>query len=239
MKKLLETLQRKWAEYLLEMFVITFGIIGAFMLNSWNEGRVNYNHAIDYHRRILVNFDQLIDQNQSRLLKSQNILDAVVHSIDLLQSGVLSSSDRETFEFAIINYGRFIVTDQKVLILQEMNSNGDLDLIYNTDIRNELIKFNARLIADEYILKTTGKTIQENQFYFDQFSRSLVNSVTHEQRVIFDFERMKNSPEFINRFSRLASAWNVQVRFSQLNIEKVMSLKAKFTAELNQLEQSK
>jgi len=52
MKRILSTLKEKWPEYILEILVITIGILGAFLLNNWNEQKKDKQKAI----KLLVDY---------------------------------------------------------------------------------------------------------------------------------------------------------------------------------------
>ena len=73
MKKILETLKRKWAEYLLEIIVIMIGVLGAFSLNNWKESWSTKMQEIELltsiHKEFTLNRNEL---NRS-IEKAQNI----------------------------------------------------------------------------------------------------------------------------------------------------------------------
>ena len=75
MKKLLTTLSDKWAEYILEILVITIGILGAFALNNWNEDRKENAKREDL------------------LLSLQSDLNSDIHSIKLQNKRVIERAD--------------------------------------------------------------------------------------------------------------------------------------------------
>ena len=58
MKRILNTLKEKWPEYILEILVITVGIFGAFLLNSWNDKVKSRNQQAAFLTNILSNLEE-------------------------------------------------------------------------------------------------------------------------------------------------------------------------------------
>lgn len=69
MKKLLQTLKEKWAEYLLEILVITIGILGAFALNNWNSEVQSRNEA---YSALIPLRNEIIQNVENEITVSRN-----------------------------------------------------------------------------------------------------------------------------------------------------------------------
>ena len=104
MKKILETLKKKWAEYLLEILVIMIGILGAFALNTWNEARksriMEVEIIINIRDALASDLDQInntIEGGRTRITFTQAFLEAAENEVNLNDSltdnyGLLSAN---------------------------------------------------------------------------------------------------------------------------------------------------
>ena len=144
MKKILETLNRKWAEYLLEVLVITIGILGAFVLNNWNEHKKEQKQASIILRAIRTDMIQDIEgiergrKNYERKLAYFQLVDP---GFDRNSNFNFSLADT----ISLVNYGRLFGLARSfrsnTSTFDAMISEGHSDLIANRELISRIQRF--------------------------------------------------------------------------------------------------
>lgn len=134
MKRIFNTLSQKWPEYLLEVLVITMGILAAFALNNWNDQRKLRNREI----QMLINIQSglksdlgdLRDNNQGqRSLRSSQLI-----VLDFLD-GQVGYHDSLDWHFGhLYLYSTFLANEGA---FETLNSIGQ-DIISNDSLLSEI-----------------------------------------------------------------------------------------------------
>jgi len=138
MKKILETLKRKWAEYLLEIIVITIGILGAFILNNWNDNRAN---------RILETeiYNDLYMSLQTDSIQLVKIIGDLKASIEAQKKIIQNNHDdlisKYNAQILLNDFYRGIYSFfPKKGVYNLLMRNNQLDLITSDNIKSQLIE---------------------------------------------------------------------------------------------------
>jgi len=139
MKKILETLKQKWAEYLLEIIVITAGILGAFALNSWNEGRKLEIAELSYLKRIRTDLIEDTVYYDRRIKESEEIVDNHLKFIQGIYEEQNNAEDVfKLFELIDFNSEQLTIQNSSYL---ELTNGGKLDIFSNEIIKQSIINY--------------------------------------------------------------------------------------------------
>lgn len=163
MKRIFSTLSDKWPEYLLEILVITIGILGAFALNNWNENRKSENTEVKYLKELrndLVETSTEINSDRELHLLA---LESSIICRDFMLFGEVYH-DSLTGHFQKIRWDAQIYP--KASAYESIKASG-IDIITNDSIRIKITTFYQVILQD---LIDLGRFQQGAQNFLNSFS---------------------------------------------------------------------
>jgi hypothetical protein len=154
MKKILSTLKEKWAEYILEILVITIGILGAYALNSWNEQNKAKTLEKEYVFRLIEDLakDTSIFNNELRSTKIRFEESRLLYEIVTAEKPIIR--DTANFLLSIQTIGR---TNKPVIhkdTFEDLISTGNASIIQDKTLFNATSSYYSNIPVewfDEYI----------------------------------------------------------------------------------------
>jgi type II secretory pathway pseudopilin PulG len=194
MKKLVTTLAQKWPEYLLEILVITIGVLGAFGLNNWNESKQKGAQEQQILRQLLSDYEANLSQLDQKIAERQSIM---THGLKVLS---YIDAPENVNKDSLIDYLAVLVVDPTFdPIENNLINSGNIHLIQNPNLNKLLTNWTSDLIALQEIEKIwTGITYEQYGPMLNEMgiSRSVISSFWNDrkQNWILDSDTKTNLP---------------------------------------------
>lgn len=209
-KKLIE--QGKKANYFKyaigEIFLVVIGILIALQVNNWNEQRKENQLSEEYIGRIAEDLDRLIERSEYQSTLYREVLSSITETQRLLERGTpLSDTEKETVDYAILWFPRTTYQLPAMLTYEEMKASGNLNLIDDITLRNELAEFYSYLLQVENMFVRMAADTDSQFTIYNKYIKAHTHPKTLDITYTYDFDAMASDEEFINTFSRMSVHW--------------------------------
>ncbi|MFY0624766.1 MAG: hypothetical protein JXR07_00610 [Reichenbachiella sp.] len=142
MKKIFETFRQKWTEYILEILVIMIGILGAFMLNDWNESNRLDNQRQELIASLIEDFEyNSTTLEEERIVMSKGRLTKMDLFYDLLNRDEKTVS-MDSLRNLAVTFFRFDYFRPNLTAYNVAKSSGSLELLDNKKLLEKITLFN-------------------------------------------------------------------------------------------------
>ncbi|PNQ73744.1 hypothetical protein C1T31_05260 [Hanstruepera neustonica] len=199
-----------------EIILVVIGILIALQINNWNEQRKEKIRASNYMERIEEDLNRSISRSENLLKLNKKILKSVTDTQKLLERGTaLNDEEKKTVDYAFLWFPRTTYQMPSMLTYEEMKESGDLHLIENIELRNELAEFYSYLQQVESVYEKLSQDIESQFSVYNYQIRAYTNPETLNITFKYDFNQLCQDTLFINTFSRMGIHWRGFVYFME------------------------
>lgn len=142
MKRIIQTLKEKWPEYLLEILVITIGILGAFALNNWNENRKEEIEQDKLYRQLILDYQANLDQLNQKIAIHIAIVKA---GKDLLKD--FGNPESANIDSILNNLSIVGIDPTFDPITNDITGSGKINLIDNPELNRLLSNWSSDIVS--------------------------------------------------------------------------------------------
>ena len=228
---------RKYFIYAIgEIALVVIGILIALQINNWNQNRLDKERSKGYHQRLIEDLDFIIEGNNNIHKNALSVMNSISQTVAFLEEGKNKSPEEmDIINSAMVRSKRLSRQIPEISTWEEMKSNGDLNLIYNVELRKKLNAFEGYIDLAHEVYSKHAMAIRNDADIYAKYTKTVVESESLTEKVISNFEAMANDPQFINHFSTNLSSWRSQASFSKDISERASILKTEVENELKSM----
>jgi hypothetical protein len=231
MKKIIETVKQKWAEYLLEIFVIVIGIMAAFFLNNWNEIRVSKK----IEKEVLGKLFQDIESDKMELEKTDSLYQLDIQKLTNDRNLIWNNSHTKEEALLLNGYEGFVNRDvnPRRTTYDEMINSGKLYYLSNQGLVNEIIEYYE--LIENHIYQERQDRIEFRALFYSSEALNdywLAYHDSENEELAYKFFNDPNTRAYKNL--KVTSSWSVNiVNRKSLSVSKILLKNKELLATIN------
>jgi len=215
-----------------EIVLVVIGILIALSINNCNEKRLNKILSREFHERLADELDATSNRFSSDEQRAKQLVEYIGKTVAILKKGILTETGKDTLNFTLQNFFQFVRIEGKLKTFQEMESTGNLGLIYNRELKSKTLDYLAFLEAISKTYDQLANQVNSTES-IDRYVTIIMEEGTVNSKLEYNFPEMLKDGYLINRMSRFGYFWQTKQHFSKTMSDLSKNLRELYLKELN------